>query len=140
MGALGWLLFPGGEVAKIAYKAITSSDEEENYEVVRKEEIERVSRLIKEGRDSGVENIEIEISRGLAKKLELSGGGAVEGIPANAAVGIDKNSNGTYTMKVKYLPATDIDKINDYHKLLEAGKINQEQYEKFIDKLCHDAG
>lgn len=117
-----------GPVTAGLHDLVTSKDEKQVPEVVREDEIKRVSNLVEQGSRQGVSEIEIEISHGLANKFSTAAGAPVEGLPVNISYDIGKQQNGKYFMKVTYLPKTPMDKIRDLKQLHDEGVLTEEEF------------
>lgn len=94
---------------------------------------ENIEHLIREGRRQGLEELEINISKDLGAKIDLSAGFPVKGIPLGVKISVDKKSNGDYVIRVKYLPINhmqDIEALKKYADLHEKGVLTDEEFER----------
>ena len=99
-------------------------------EMVQEDELQRVQGLIEKGREQGLSELDIKISRNLASGFKGKAGTKIEGVPVDVTVDISKAHNGEYTMKVKYLPKTYTDELRDLKKLFDDGVLTEEEFTK----------
>ena len=131
---------------KIAEKIveIIFEDNSKHSSSITEEDSKHISQLIAKGREQGLEELEIKISKDLGTKLEASATLPIE-VPINASASLDKKTNGEYSIKVKYAPikASEGDEkvkfLRELHKLHEDGILTDAEYtdakKKAIEKL-----
>ena len=129
-----WGSRPGNPIEAWVYKKITETisevffdDKSKQSGSITKEDVERISRLIADGRNQGVEELEIKISKDFGVKLEAAATLPFE-VPVNAKALLCKQDNGEYLIKVKYLPPASIDGLRDLHELHKQGALSDEEY------------
>lgn len=125
----GWLVEKGIET----YQNENSGDDV--VEAVKEDEIERVQQLIQSGRQQGLSELSIKISSSLSKKLSASAGATVEAIPLNIAFDIGSDSNGDYTMHVKYLPKNTMEKFEELKVLFDKGILTNDEFSQAKSEL-----
>ena len=132
------LLGPGGWLIKEAVKkSLPTPQEKAPTNVVKEEEIERISKLIEHGRNQGLSEIDIEISSGLASSFSSKAGANLNGIPTDVACDLSKNSSGKYTMTVKYLPQSTTEKFRDLKSLYDDGIITEIEFSEAKSKIIN---
>lgn len=132
------ILGPGGWLVKEAVKkSLPTSKEKAPTDVVKEEEIDRISRLIKHGRSQGLSEIDIEISSGLASSFSSKAGANINGIPSDVACDLSKNSSGKYTMTVKYLPQSSTEKFRELKSLLDDKIITEKEFSEAKSKIIN---
>jgi hypothetical protein len=131
MGKLGWLIGgPLGWAIEEGAKAFSASEEMPvtATEAVREDEIARVIKLIEQGRNQGLTELEIQVSHGLARDFAVEGGAPVEGIPANIGFKIGQDASGSFVLKISYLPKSTVDKLRDLKKLYDENVISEDEF------------
>lgn len=113
-------------------------DRSKNAPTITKEDCDNISRIIDEGRKKNLEELEIKISKDLGIKLEASAVLPVE-VPINVSAQLCKNSQGEYSIKVKYLPKTIEERLYDLKELHEKRLLTDEEYteakRRIIEKI-----
>lgn len=113
-------------------------DRSKNSPTITKEDCDNISRMIDEGRKKNLEELEIKISKDLGFKLEATAGLPVE-VPINVSAQLCKNSQGEYSIKVRYLPKTIEERLYDLKELHEKRLLTDEEYteakRRIIEKI-----
>ena len=119
-------------------------DNSKNSSSITEEDSKQISQLIAQGREQGLEELDIRISKDLGAKLEASATLPIE-VPVNASAALEKKSNGEYCIKVKYavIKASEGDEkvkyLRELHQLHKDGILTDEEYteakKKAIEKF-----
>lgn len=122
---------------KYIYDELNKPLEDDSSVQIREEEIERVKILIKNGREQGLSEMSIKISRELSSKVSANGGAVLEGIPVNASIDATSDSNGDYVMHIKYVELGAIEKLKEIKSLYDNDILTESEFLEAKTKILN---
>ena len=103
-------------------------------------EINRIKKLIRHGKEQGLQEISIEINKDFARAFKSQIGFVLDGFPLNASIDADADKKGGFILNIKFLKITPAEEIASYHKLLKNRAITESEFSEIKQRIIHSIG
>lgn len=103
-------------------------------------EVNRIKKLIRHGKEQGLQEISIEINKDFARAFKSQIGFVLDGFPLNASIDADADKKGGFILNIKFLKITPAEEIASYHKLLKNRAITESEFSEIKQKIIHSIG